>query len=443
LAAACTLVLGAGGCSNDNSQGPDGGAEGKDTWMKVSFSSPTTYADNPVDGTVEESKIGTVDVFVYSSAGVLLNNRQLTDFTADASGVWTSTSTVPAKTGDVKIYVAVNMPSNVRSAMLGGSLSALDAEYDVTVADIATDNSFVMASQVIDATLEEWDGVSAMPAANQISTEVTRLAAKFTVEEAAGLVTQNIDGGEVSNLEFGVGQLNTKTLYIKNIVGGAIQGANHTKTFTSGQTADGLTGIPTNYISVNSSGETTLTLKAQYAPENTNDDNRSGNLTYYAVKAQFYPSQKASWDGSDLTVDGNSIGNVGVTFYLVKVIDNLNSGEILNLYFYDQTEAADFVTAGGYTSGSVDYTVASSSAIEYTDALCYYTVYVNFGYDYDVYRNDFYRSTITKINGLGDAAPGPIDPDVPPVDGRTDIEMSITVEPWNLVSSQDELTPQG
>lgn len=451
LAASFALVLGAGGCSNDSSDGPGTGVtEGADTYVKVSVTAPATYADNPANGTTEESSFSTMDVFIYNSDGNLSTSSRLTQFTL-SNGVWESDNTVAAKTGDSRIFIAVNLDDATRSALLAGTISALDVDYATTIATLASDNSFIMTTtDYITRTLEEYDPLTdPIPAANQISATVTRLAAKVTVEKAAGLAVTGIDGGQFdpNEFEFGVGQLNESVLYRQATAG---VGANHSKTFTAGQTADGLTGIPDAYISLNEAGVGTANdykeLDALYVPENTNDVSggtpRAGNLTYIAVKAEFFPDQEATYTGSTLATANNAIGNKGTTFYMVKVIDNNNSGETLNLYFYDENEANDFINDGGYSGGSVDYTVAVTNPVEYVDAVCYYTVYMNMGNEYDVYRNDFYRSTVTKIAGLGDPAPGPIDPDLPPADKRTDIEISIDVEPWNLVNSYDELTPQ-
>ncbi len=430
---AFALVLGISSCSKDDvSGGKDGNVtlKGETTYLAIGFSAPKTYA--PHAGTAAESIVTpvTVDVFTYDNAGDLINHQQLSDFASNGSGGWESPTLIESEAGYNDIFVGINLPAAAVTALTAPSANLTTLRnYEwasVTPADIATNNQFVMSSALQNETLDSWDGNGTAPVANQLTIPVARLAAKFTVEEDAALVKTGVDGGEISNLQFGLGQINESAYILQKLNAGVIEDPNYTAPATPGM---GLTGapLPAAYLPVDAPGTAVDALAGLYAPENTNNNTIAGNLTYLSVSATFHPDDYL--DSSFSTVTNTN--PTGTTFWAVK---EPVSGNIY--YFYTQADADAYCIADPNGEGLV-----SGDEIEYTNAACYYTVFLNPTNGYDIYRNEFYKSTIKTITGLGKNAPGPVNP-VTPVDPTTYMTVEITVVPWELVDEDIDLTPQ-
>lgn len=424
---AAALTMGMSSCSNEDDAAGDTSKEGAKTYASIKFSSPVTYG-TPQAGTTEESKINTVDVFIYNAGGFLKDHKQFTGFTETAvgSGVWETTDLMETTTGAKQVYLGINLPAAISTSLsvTNKTLTALTSVAQaITVADIATNNNFVMGSDVTNATFTDWDGNGATPAANALTVNVKRFASKISVEKKAGLVLANIDGGTMSSLEFALGQLNQSTYAVQKKVGTTIEDPNFAAPATPG---DGLTGAPVaaDYSTVNAAGIAINTLDAKYAPENTNNNTVAGNLTYTSVSAEFLPEKVVTGTTGAWSVVTNPVV-VPADFWCIKT----STG---NLYFNTQTEVDDYAT---------EFMIPAADVVKYTDGTCYYTVFVNKAKNYDLFRNDFYRVTIDEILGLGDSAPGPKNPTVP-VDVTTQIKISVDVTPWNLESEDVSLTPQ-
>lgn len=425
---AAALTAGFSSCGNDDDPAggstPDGNS-GEKTYISLSLTSPRTYG-TPQPGTTAESDIQTVDVFIYDAGGFLKDQAQFTTFTDPAnSGTWTSPSIMATTTGAKQVFAVINLPASIPASTFTTVSSLTGAAQALTVAQVSTANNFIMSSDVQAATFASWDGVTGtIPASNVIPLNVKRLASKFTLEEKAALTLTGIDGGTISNIGFAVGQINASSYIAQKIVSGVVQDPNYTAPAIVGT---GLTAIPpagTDYIALNTVGTAINSLAAKYALENTNDNTIAGNLTYISVRAGFIPDKV--WNGvsgGTWTENTNSAGLS--TFYCIKTATG-------NIYFNTSTEANDYCT---------DYAVPTTNIVTYTNGICYYTVYVNKANNYDVLRNDFYQAKIDKILGLGDSAPGPVNPLIP-VATITNIQVEITVVPWNLETEDFDLTPQ-
>ena len=421
---AAALVLGFSSCSNEDDVVGDTSKEGARTYASIKFSSPVTYG-TPQTGTEKESKIATVDVFIYSSGGFLKDHKQFTSFaeTAQGTGVWETTELMATTSGAKQIYIGINLPAAISTSLsvTNKTLAALTSVAQIiTVADIATDNEFVMGSEVANANFDAWDGVTgSMPAANTITVDVKRFASKFTVEEKANLALVNVDGGDLSDLKFTLGQVNKSTYAAQKKVGTTIEDPNYVAPATPG---DGLIMAPADYITVNASGKNINNLDAKYAPENTNDNTIAGNLTYVSVSAKFAPKKVLT--GTTGAWVETTHGTVG-DFWCIRTTTG-------NVYFKTVAEANAY---------AAEFSVLANNITKYTGGVCYYTVYVNKANNYDVFRNDFYQVTIDEIMGLGDSTEGPkVSTD--PVDVTTQIKVDVKVAPWNLESENVNLTPQ-
>lgn len=428
---ATALILGFTSCSNDDVTGGENPVEeGKSTYATIKFTAPKTYG-TPQVGTAAESTVNTIDVFIYDTNGFLKDSKQFTGATENpaGSGVWEA-GTMPTTTGAKKVYIIVNLPSAIAASDLNTVGKLTSIAHAVTVADIATDNAFVMASDVSDATFDGWDGTGTAPTANEVKVTVKRLAAKLAVQETTGLTLAGIDGGDFSNLGFSAGQINTVTYAAQKIVGGVggvggvVQDPNHVNPTTPG---DGLTDLkPTlaSHIALNLHTVTDAKdLVGKYVPENTTKDPISGDLTYVSVKAEFLPEKVWNNAGGSWAEVPNA-APIG-TFFCVKTTAG-------NIYFNTSALADAYCIAEGIDPANI---------LEYTDGVCYYTVYPNLQGAYQVLRNDFFQIKVDKINGLGDTAPGPKDP-TDPVGVQTNIDVTIEVAPWNLEVENVELTPQ-
>ena len=424
---ATALILGFTSCSNDDVTGGENPVEeGKSTYATIKFTAPKTYGVDQA-GTVAESKVNTIDVFIYDTNGFLKDSKQFTGATETAagSGVWEA-GTMQTTTGAKKVYIIVNLPSAIAASDLNTVAKLTSIAHAVTVGDIATDNAFVMASDVSDATFAEWDATSAdpIPASNEVKVTVKRWAAKLAVQETTGLTLAGIDGGDFSNLGFSAGQINTVTYAAQKIVGGVVQDPNHVNVI--GTPGTGLTDLKpalADHIALNGAALTAADLIGKYVPENTTESPISGDLTYVSVKAEFLPEKV--WDNaSGSWAEKNNTAGIA-TFYCIKTTEG-------NLYFDSQALADQYVT---------DNLPPATEVLEYTDGVCYYTVYPNLQGAYQVLRNDFFQIKVDKINGLGDTAPGPKDP-TDPVGVQTNIDVTIEVAPWNLEVENVELTPQ-
>lgn len=419
---AAALTMGLSSCSNEDDVAGDTSKEGAKTYASIKFSSPSTYG-NPQTGTTEESKINTVDVFIYNSGGFLKDYKQFTSFTDAGSGVWETTELMETTSGAKQIYIGINLPAAISTSLstTNKTLAALTSVAQaITVADIATDNNFAMGSDVESASFEVWDGTGTEPAANAITVNVKRFASKFTVEENATLALANVDGGTLSDLQFALGQVNLSTYAAQKKVGGIIEDPNYAAPSTAG---DGLAGAPVaaDYSAVNASGVAINALVAKYAPENTNDNVLAGNLTYVSVSAKFAPTNVLTGTTGNWTVTPH--GTIG-DFWFIKTTTG-------SLYFKTVAEADAY---------AAEYSIPTANVVEYAGGACYYTVYVNKAKNYDVFRNDFYQVIIDEIMGLGNSAEGPKAP-TNPID-LTTIKVEVKVSPWNLESENVSLIPQ-
>ncbi len=421
---AAALTMGLSSCSNESDVVDDTSKEGAKTYASIKFSSPSTYGTLQT-GTTEESTINTVDVFIYNVGGFLKDYKQFTNFSDAGSGVWETAELMETTSGAKQIYVGINLPAAISTSLstTNKTLAALTSvAQTITVADIATNNNFVMGSDVNSATFIAWDGVTgSMPAANAITVDVKRFASKFTVEENASLALANVDGGTLSDLQFALGQVNLSTYAAQKKVGTAIEDPNYAAPSTAG---DGLAGAPVaaDYSTVNAAGTAINMLVAKYAPENTNDNVLAGNLTYVSVSAKFAPTNVLTGTAGNWTVTPH--GTIG-DFWCIKTTTG-------SLYFKSVTEADAY---------AAEYLIPTANVVEYAGGACYYTVYVNKAKNYDIFRNDFYQVIIDEIMGLGNSAEGPKAP-TNPIDLTTKIKVEVKVSPWNLESENVNLIPQ-
>ncbi|MBD8347788.1 Mfa1 family fimbria major subunit [Dysgonomonas sp. HGC4] len=468
------LLGGLTSCSNDDDQGLNSGGKveaGKKAYFSLSFSMPGTYANLPFDGSLEggtpaESKINTVDVFVFTKIGDFINHTSLlgSDFTDQGidpnnGQVYTSTKVIETKSGENSIYIAVNLPASVQTDILSkiGSIgrNALYKDQQLlaySVADEAGSN-FVMGSRYDDPSfvsvdIPVYDAANAAATTVSVQSNVVRSAVKFAVEKAQTVVidvtnptlagTFAADPADNTNplINFDLGNVN-RSMYTAQAVSNTVLDPNFTLVVLdpnySSDPADvgqGLypivrTGIntPTNITAfdrvASASNPSPLANNAiahLYGLENTAPSNSYvGNVTYVALKTKFVPTNGVDANGSFGAIKETVTGNV--RWFDNQAAYNTAVASLLS------TEVA----LGWFQNGEVYYTV--------------YAKRPGASKNLNVYRNDFFKLTISKINSLGDPNPGPKDPLSPLVDDAK-ITVNINVLPWNLLPFNVQLDGQ-
>lgn len=437
--AAFALVAGFSSCSNDETV-PGGGekmeiVEGEPTTMQFTISMPgsvKTYADADANATDSEIAINKVNVLVYaqSTSGTigLESNDELPSTAFEVVAGTKSTyklkdaDKIKTTTGAKKVVVAVNYPGTLPTVK-GTSLSELDGMlHTLTSATQLSDNGIAMFCQdPEDVTLTKDEST------NEVAVAVKRMVAKVTVQEKLVRTGSKImsEGGELTNLQFALGQTN-KTIFAKQKREGAapsiiIKDNNWALPVVA---ADYFTINPVSYKAVDAESTDVLSLKAMYAPENTAESYPldGSNATYISVRAQYAPAFFADATGA------NKGAGSAKTFWVVSK----NDGTIL--YFDAEKDATDYAAAKGIPTTNI--------SAPYTDGFCYFRAYINKDgatetdckpNKYDVLRNFYFKAMIKSIK-----APGS------PVDNAnitedTKITISVDVNPWTTVDNEYDL----
>ncbi|WP_293913670.1 MULTISPECIES: Mfa1 family fimbria major subunit [unclassified Sphingobacterium] len=410
----------------------------------------TVGSDN---GTANESKINTIDVFLYNEDGGLTpaGYKRFTGAEANLS----TPKTIETKTGKKRIYIGINLPVSLAD-QLKADFSFMQSPYDVNMEQLATPNDGVMMfnQAVASLTIKEGNDPD-----NKISIPVARLLAKAGILQGANL-SLNTQGGAVSDLQYTVGQRNKK-IFIGNLFD--FKDANWTfidRTANAAAYNAAFTGVlNTAYQAVDAKGTATNALKTVYIPENTSEKSEHTQLTYIQVRSKFTPTTIQA--GGTLPADG--------TFYVLFAQEGTNN-YTHQLYFSTlaaaEQEAAKDRWKVTTTVGGVPTTVSQTAILTYEKGLCYYRLYLNEDQagganKAGILRNTFFNAQITKINGLGTPKEGqvpgepgtpgnpgggvkptnPVDPEKPIVPGNVDanIEATISITPWKLVTSEHEI----
>lgn len=413
LMATAVLAAGFTSCSNDDDITGNGGnpiQTGKATTFTLSIAQPKTYAADP-NATVDETKMNTVDVFIFNDADVFEKRERLngSDFTPSTSNEYTANRTIATTVGAKKIYVGVNLSDELARDVASRGLTAIQQVSSANDLMNPT-NGFAMFNKVASiATFVESTDPTASTA-NKVSATVARLLAKVSVEKGAAL-KYNVLGGTVSDLQFSLSNI-TKLYYMLPSVSG-YSPANTLNDFYKEDT----------YKAVNASGTAITAGNVSYALENASAQSLEGYSTYASIRAKFLPSKVVK-----LATAGNGASGLvsettpatPQTFYVV-----VNAG--VKYYFLSQADAVDYNTE--INGGS------ASTMVAYTDGYCYYKAYLNPAVDYNIYRNNLYKVNITAVNGVGEGGDNITDP-THPISKPTNITVDIVVEPW-VENTQD------
>lgn len=445
MMAVAALTLGLTSCSNDDEVTSGETDNGRETYMKVSINFPSTTqtrATDDVNATDDEADVKTVDVYLYSGSGAYISHTSLagSDFTPDAAGNskdgYTAKTKIKTTTGEKNVYVGINLPSSVASALENKPMSALAATAtSMTRAEMTnlTNGLPMFSSTPANTTLVEDD----TQAANTVTVKAERLVAKVTVESAPTMVVAGVSG-TLGDLEFAIYNFNEKQFLV--------QGASPYKdpnwaNLTTIPTADFSQPSISDWADVldgSSNGSPSVDdYEALYASENTSEGKRKGEITRVVVRATFIPATITVYtNGSDnaggySTTNNTTPSTTPVTFYAVT--PSVSAG---TSYFINPAVAADFAADKG---GTVE---------TYTNGYAYWHMYLNKDASagstrYDVLRNDYLKCNITRIVAPGRSTPGITEPeDKEKPDADTNITTNIEVLFWNTPILNDyELEP--
>ncbi|RLJ79649.1 major fimbrial subunit protein FimA [Pedobacter alluvionis] len=414
-------------CKKDQKNGVNfSGSNGKDARLQLMVAAPksvSTYAVADDNATDAEMKINTIDVFVYDDGAPFT----LTSYVhIDGSDVYEADGkTIKAQSLDVKIgakqvFAGVNLPQEIVNKLMSNYANMNTAINVDMPALVNGDGSVAMFNESINRITISEDGV------NKITVPVSRLVAKTSVKSGQSLMLSNIAGGNLSELNYTIGQANTKQIVAPLV---NFRDANW---LAAAHNASDLKLVDVaTFQPVNAASATVGSQNVVYVPENTSKEHQHNQVTYVSVRAKFTPSVLTGTN--PLAADG--------TFYAVFT----NFGVY---YFGALEEAQEYATANG-----------GAAPITYNNGHCYYRLYLNpegnvMGEGkYDLLRNVYYNATVTKINGLGTPgenqingdngtpanpgkpliSPDPISPTDPIAPSKkVSIEATITIVPWAM-----------
>jgi hypothetical protein len=421
------LAVGIVSCNNDDV--PNLNAETKttndeeQTYMTIRVNLPELEtaqlrASNDPDATDEEAKMNTIDVFVYGSSDYFLSRTSFS--VSENTGEYTTPS-IETTTGNKKVFVAVNLPQDIASSLENKPTSELtQVEKTLTRSQLVSEKGIVMTSSLKNCTFE----TDKNAVANNPAISVKRMVAKITVTKASNMAQVGVPG-TLSNLSFAVNNFNERSFLVQ---GAAPEYKDPNWSEGSYVESQFSQAGPGDYVPVNEATVSNVkNLIALYAAENTSQKRTMREITRVTVRAAFIPDELLVYKNGTDNAEGYAVvtsASEGITvprtFFTVTVYRP--NPEIA--FFYDENIAKSYVQDKGLTLDDI---------VTFADGLFYWDIFLNNGI-WDVMRNDYYKSTITRIVAPGRPFVDVTDPDnQPPV--KTNITTDIDVLPWYSVEN--------
>ncbi|CDA77794.1 putative uncharacterized protein [Bacteroides sp. CAG:530] len=453
-------VMGLASCSNENvPMGGDLTPHGEPTSMKLVLDlsggaySRAIQDDNALD---VEKKIDNLNVYIYDANGIFEKEHILNlanDFEEGANNVWTTNKVLEATTGKKTIYVGANMTDAMKQIMKANSAQALAKKgVGATLTEITGNNGFVMFSTVaagntLKATAK--DQPANIPADNQVTVTLQRLAAKIAVGMSAQMDAPGVKqgaAGEITGLGFLVDNIN-KMYYLTY---GGVDGNTPAATDANMLVADydknnfefATWNANPQFKTITPGTAEKANWNTAYAAENLTTDKVIEGVTRIVVKGQFTPKSGIKVDGvAPNYTFANTDGHItaGTDYYM------FNLPEAGGYAFFNKTDGDDdakvkaWLKHIGIADGQLDAVAATK--VLYPKGMNYWWITVDDNRG-DIKRNNFYRADIKSIwapgrnNGeFGNDDKGDV------VDEKTNITVQITVEPWNMKDFNAELRP--
>gem|GEM_PF-3179047 len=400
-----------------------------------------TKAISDANATTGEAVIKKVTLFIFGAAACEADTTFTLPATTNAQ--WSEAGDNKFKftfhgapIGSKSVFVGLNLPTALETHI---KASGPNAEFEILKDVFATyydgtTNGFPMFNEAAVAK------TIATGVTNQVTVPVKRLVAKVTAHtngafEVAlpGTITESTShpryaSGAIfdATLQFALGNLNTKIFPLPQTGnvdpnwsgelttdGSAIKyQGDFWNDFTTRPLPWAPAGIA-NFVNVNTSAQTGVAnFNNKYALENTHKTKQMGEVTYASVKATFKPRLIHSYDGSVVTSTEFTGTTAPSPLYVFAVAGTY-------YYYSDKTMADLFMTNTG-----AEYRT-------YYNGTCFYDVFLNPS-DYNAFRNDYYQLTISKINNLGKPF-AEIEKPIDPIDGKSLLEVTIEVKPWNKI----------
>ena len=456
-------VMGLASCSNENvPMGGDLTPQGEPTSMKLVLDlsgGAYTRAINDNNATEEEKKIDKLQVYIYNDKGIFEKEHEISfadlEEVAGQGNQYATKNILAATTGKKTIYVGANMTAGMKQIMKANSVQALAKKgVGAALTEITAQTGFVMFSTVAAGnTLKATDANQAdqIPADNQVTVTLQRLAAKIAVGMSANLADQNVKqgaAGEITDLGFLVDNIN-KMYYLTY---GGVNGVNTPAATDANmfvkdydkdnhfEFADWQNNPQFQTITPGTADK--ATWNTAYAAENLTTDKVIEGVTRIVVKGQFTPQSgiKVTGNAPDYTFT-NTAGHItaGTDYYM------FNLPEAGGYAFFNKTDGEDdakvkaWLKHIGVADANIDDVAATK--VLYKKGMNYWWITVDDNRG-DIKRNNFYRADIKSIwapgrnNGeFGNGDKGDV------VDEKTNITVQITVEPWTLKEFNAELRP--
>jgi hypothetical protein len=361
---------------------------------------PETYA-NDGDATTAESRVNTVDVFIFNAVtDNLLNHASLTvaDFNQQGN-VYTTKTDIETSAGQRKVGIGINLPAAVVTEIITNQrkIDAVNDKtvYDVTAAMIATDNNFVMFSKNMPAVTVVPDETKSATD-NKFKMDIERLAGKAALAKTDNFgVTPEIAAlGNFFDVEYRLMQTNLKSYLMRDPL------SKDPNYLTSDFIVDGSTPVGNQYDASVFENTAPSAFKAVeainaypdhserpafYGAENTADGYERGATTYFLVRALFFPTQYSNDQGNIITP--TPFHNEGDDFWVVA---DKNVTHICD----NEATAKDLAANAGVFSDPV-------TIIRHEGAYCYWPVWMGKVGAHDFRRNNYYVGRIKAITGFG------------------------------------------
>lgn len=452
-------VMGLASCSNENvPMGGDLTPQGEPTSMKLVLDlSGGAYSRAIQDdnATEEEKKIKNLNVYIYDANGIFEKEHEIPfdQLTDDGENKYVTANQLDATTGQKTIYVGANMTDAMKQIMKANSVQALAKKgVGAALTEITDNNGFVMFSTTAAGnTLKALDAnqPDQLPAENQVTVTLQRLAAKIAVGMSANTPDiQKGAAGTIDELGFLVDNIN-KMYYLTygGVNGGNTPAATDANMFVKDYHKNNFEFAAWDntpeFKNITPNDANKATWKTAYAAENLTADKVIEGVTRIVVKGQFTPK-------SGIKVNGNAgqrtftetDGHIakGVNYYM------FNLPEAGGYAFFNEADATDEILKEWLASiGITDLgkqNEAIAAKVLYTKGMNYWWITVNDNRG-DITRNKFYRADITSIwaPGRNDGKFDDIKDKNDVVDEETNITVKITVEPWTLKDFNAELRP--
>lgn len=452
-------VMGLASCSNENvPMGGDLTPQGEPTSMKLVLDlSGGAYSRAIQDdnATEEEKKIKNLNVYIYDANGIFEKEHEIPfdQLTDDGENKYVTANQLDATTGQKTIYVGANMTDAMKQIMKANSVQALAKKgVGAALTEITDNNGFVMFSTTAAGnTLKALDAnqPNQLPAENQVTVTLQRLAAKIAVGMSANTPDiQKGAAGTIDELGFLVDNIN-KMYYLTygGVNGGNTPAATDANMFVKDYHKNNFEFAAWDntpeFKNITPNNANKAIWNTAYAAENLTADKVIEGVTRIVVKGQFTPK-------SGIKVDGNAgqrtftktDGHIakGANYYM------FNLPEAGGYAFFNEADATDEILKEWLASiGITDQgkqNEAIAAKVLYTGGMNYWWITVNDNRG-DITRNKFYRADITSIwaPGRNDGKFDDIKDKNDVVDEETNITVKITVEPWTLKEFNAELRP--